>query len=156
MMLGWVTISAFRNDHGILGLVTFSSLVLELRIVVLRSLQVSASDFGSTTYFGDSVSLSMAIAFNFIALVSLLIVSSSIRINCLPCHPTTISSVASLVSKSKMLREDFAGIGLKNGRKFKKDLEKKQRRYGFAWSRALDEDDYLTIDYEPLDDDYNP
>ena len=111
-----------------------ASLATVVYTIMLGSLQVSASYYGSTTFSADLTGVAVVFSMNlFILLVSLAVTWRYGRSTSLPRYPGTIASLLPFVLSSEKLKEDLRAVK-DNGSVDAKvqKLKEMSRRYGFG------------------------
>ena len=122
---------AFDRGQHLLGYVMLASLATVVYTILLGSLQVSASYYGSTTFSADLAGVATVFSMNmFILLVSLAVTWRYGRTTFLPRYP---ASLLPFVLFSEKLKEDLRAVNDQSSVKAKvQKLKEASRRYGFG------------------------
>ncbi|KAI9713290.1 MAG: hypothetical protein M1828_001463 [Chrysothrix sp. TS-e1954] len=171
---GWMPIKALLNDHYLLSVVGFCSLLTEVMTVCVSSLNVNGRAFaadddapnaGANT--GDAetfksfwISLVLAVLILLFLILTAAIVYLRRRHHFLPRQPGTIASVLAFIHQSRMLYDFVSpeserhGNGMRieelDGVEMTRHLVERGKTYGLGWYRGRDGRDHLGIDEEEL------
>lgn len=102
---------ALRNQQMTLAFLATASIAAEVWTIFLGSPQVSAGDFGTTTYWGDLAGLAILVVCNAVMLLALVAVACKCWRKAAPVRLDTIAAKARLLGGSRV--GDFGGkVGL--------------------------------------------